>query len=68
MVTSGIVTVKDSAWLMSWTFNRQPHLQSPAQGAAGGLDLTASIPMRRGDYVGKAMEGVHGSRDLMEWL
>ena len=23
-VTGGIVTVKDSNWLLSWTFNRQP--------------------------------------------
>ena len=25
-VTGGIVTVKDSSWLISWTFNRQPQL------------------------------------------
>jgi oleate hydratase len=27
VVTGGIVTVKDSSWLMSWTVNRQPHFK-----------------------------------------
>ena len=28
VVTGGIVTVKDSSWLMSWTINRQPQFRS----------------------------------------
>ena len=28
VVTGGIVTVKDSSWLMSWTINRQPHFKA----------------------------------------
>ena len=28
VVTGGIVTVKDSNWLLSWTFNRQPQFRS----------------------------------------
>ena len=24
----GIVTAKDSSWLMSWTINRQPHFKA----------------------------------------
>lgn len=28
VVTGGIVTVKDSNWLMSWTINRQPHFKA----------------------------------------
>mgnify|MGYP000164017393 CR=1 FL=1 len=27
VVTGGIVTVKDSSWLMSWTINRQPQFR-----------------------------------------
>nr|WP_252970166.1 oleate hydratase [Brevundimonas vancanneytii] len=27
VVTGGIVTVKDSSWLLSWTVNRQPHFK-----------------------------------------
>ena len=39
VVTGGIVTVKDSNWLLSWTFNRQPQFQRSAKGSAGRLDL-----------------------------
>ncbi|MCQ4771966.1 oleate hydratase, partial [Intestinimonas massiliensis] len=28
VVTGGIVTVKDSGWLLSWTINRQPQIRS----------------------------------------
>ena len=28
VVTGGIVTVKDSSWLLSWTINRQPQFRS----------------------------------------
>lgn len=28
VVTGGIVSVKDSNWLMSWTINRQPHFKN----------------------------------------
>ena len=27
VVTGGIVTVKDSSWLLSWTVNRQPQFR-----------------------------------------
>ncbi|MEN3033271.1 oleate hydratase, partial [Chromobacterium amazonense] len=27
VVTGGIVTAKDSSWLLSWTVNRQPHFK-----------------------------------------
>ena len=32
VVTGGIVTVKDSNWLLSWTFNRQPQFRTRAAG------------------------------------
>ena len=32
VVTGGIVTVKDSSWLLSWTINRQPQFRDSAQG------------------------------------
>ena len=32
MVTGGIVSVKDSNWLMSWTINRQPHFKEQPDG------------------------------------
>ena len=41
VVTGGIVTVKDSSWLLSWTINRQPQFRQPAQGPVPGLGLRA---------------------------
>ena len=32
VVTGGIVSVKDSNWLMSWTINRQPHFKEQPDG------------------------------------
>ncbi len=39
VVTGGIITVKDSNWLMSYTLNRQPHFKRSAEGSAGRLGL-----------------------------
>ena len=36
VVTGGIVTVKDSNWLLSWTFNRQPQFRSQPKGQLVG--------------------------------
>ncbi|MEY9610765.1 myosin-crossreactive antigen [Bradyrhizobium elkanii] len=41
VVTGGIVTVKDSSWLLSWTTNRQPHFKAPAQRSSRRLGLFA---------------------------
>ncbi len=44
VVTGGIVTAKDSNWLLSWTFNRQPSsAPNPATSCAAGC--TACSPM-----------------------
>ena len=32
VVTSGIVSVKDSSWLLSWTINRQPQFRAQPEG------------------------------------
>lgn len=46
VVTGGIVTVRDSAWLMSWTFNRQPHFKAQPK-TSWWAGSTASIPTVR---------------------
>ena len=50
VVTGGIVTARDSAWLMSWTVNWQPHFkaQPKDQIVAWIYGLFADLP---GDYV-----------------
>lgn len=67
VVTGGIVTVRDSAWLMSWTFNRQPHFKAqPANQLVGWI--YGLYPDRPGDYVGKPMSECTGAEICMEWL
>lgn len=67
VVTGGIVTVKDSAWLMSWTFNRQPHFKAQPQGQLVGW-IYRLYPDEPGDYVGKPMQECTGAEICMEWL
>lgn len=67
VVTGGIVTVKDSAWLMSWTFNRQPHFKAQPKGQLVGW-IYGLYPNEPGDFVGKPMEECTGAEICMEWL
>lgn len=67
VVTGGIVTVKDSAWLMSWTFNRQPHFKAQPEGQLVGW-IYGLYPNEPGDFVGKPMEECTGAEICMEWL
>ncbi|MDO3649070.1 oleate hydratase [Nocardia mangyaensis] len=67
VVTGGIVTVKDSAWLMSWTVNRQPHFkqQPPDQIVVWVYALFVD---RLGDFVNKTMQDCTGEEITQEWL
>ncbi|MEU4805328.1 oleate hydratase [Actinosynnema sp. NPDC023587] len=67
VVTGGIVTAKDSAWLMSWTVNRQPHfkLQKPDEIVVWVYSLFVDRP---GDHVPKTMQECTGEEITREWL
>ena len=67
VVTGGIVTVKDSAWLLSWTINRQPQFrEQPKDHCLVWLySLFNNIP---GNYVKKPMRECTGKEICMEWL
>lgn len=67
VVTGGIVTVRDSKWLMSWTVNRQPHFkaQKPGQIVVWIYGLFADVP---GDYINKKMSECTGEEITAEWL
>ena len=67
VVTGGIVTVKDSNWLLSWTFNRQPQFRSqPKDQLVGWIyGLFSDVP---GNYVKKPMRDCTGKEICMEWL
>ena len=67
VVTGGIVTVKDSNWLMSWTINRQPHFkaQTDDQIVVWIYNLFTDRP---GDYIKKPMRDCTGEEITAEWL
>lgn len=67
VVTGGIVTVRDSSWLMSWTVNRQPHFknQPKDQIVVWVYGLLVEQP---GDYVKKPMQDCTGEEITQEWL
>lgn len=67
VVTGGIVTVRDSSWLMSWTVNRQPHFkeQPKDQIVVWLYGLFVDTP---GDFVKKSMQDCTGEEITQEWL
>lgn len=67
VVTGGIVTAKDSNWLLSWTFNRQPQFRSQPKGQLVGW-IYGLFSDRPGNYVKKSMRECTGKEICMEWL
>ena len=67
VVTGGIVTVKDSSWLLSWTFNRQPQFRSQPKGQLVGW-IYGLFSDKQGDYIKKPMRDCTGKEICMEWL
>lgn len=67
VVTGGIITVKDSNWLMSYTLNRQPHFkeQPKDQLAVWVYGLFSEVP---GNYIKKPMSQCTGLEITEEWL
>jgi oleate hydratase len=67
VVTGGIVTVKDSSWLLSWTINRQPQFREQPKDhcLVWVYALFSDVP---GNYVKKRMRDCTGKEICMEWL
>lgn len=67
VVTGGIVSVRDSSWLLSWTINRQPQFREQPKGQClvwlYGLHTDV-----RGDFVRKKMRECTGKEICEEWL
>ncbi len=67
VVTGGIVTARDSSWLLSWTVNRQPHFKKqPAHQVV--VWLYGLFPEKVGDFVKKPMQDCTGEELTQEWL
>lgn len=67
VVTGGIVTVKDSNWLLSWTFNRQPQFRSQPKDQLVGW-VYGLFSNKPGNYIKKTMRECTGKEICMEWL
>lgn len=67
VVTGGIVTAKDSNWLLSWTINRQPHFKNQPKGqlVVWFYGLFGDVP---GNYIKKPMRECTGTEITEEWL
>ena len=67
VVTGGIITVKDSKWLLSYTLNRQPHFkeQPEDQLVVWVYSLKTDVP---GDFIKKPMKECTGMEITQEWL
>ncbi|MCI1260565.1 MAG: oleate hydratase, partial [Atopobiaceae bacterium] len=67
VVTGGIVTARDSSWLLSWTINRQPQFadQPKDHCLVWVYSLFTDKP---GDFVKKPMRDCTGAEVCEEWL
>ena len=67
VVTGGIVSCKDSSWLMSWTINRQGQFkaQEPEKVCVWVYGHFTDVP---GDFVKKPMRECTGREITEEWL
>ena len=66
-VTGGIVTARDSNWLLSWTFNRQPQFRDQPRGQLVGW-IYGLFSDKPGNFVKKPMRECTGREICMEWL
>lgn len=66
-VTGGIVTVKDSNWLLSWTVNRQQQFRDQPKDQISAW-LYGLFPDKPGNYVRKPMQECTGEEICEEWL
>jgi oleate hydratase len=67
VVTGGIVTARDSSWLLSWTVSRQPHFKAQPDDQTV-VWFYALFTDRPGDYVKKPMRDCTGEEITREWL
>ncbi|SDO69718.1 oleate hydratase [Streptococcus equinus] len=67
VVTGGIVTVKDSNWLLSWTVNRQPQFRNQAKNELV-VWVYALFTDKEGNFIKKPMRDCTGKEICEEWL
>jgi len=65
--TGGIITIKDSSWLMSVTVNRQPQFKNQPKDVIVAWAY-ALFPDKKGDFIHKAMSDCSGEELFKELL
>jgi len=65
--TGGIITIKDSSWLMSVTVNRQPQFKNQPKDVIVAWAY-ALFPDKKGDFIPKAMSDCSGEELFKELL
>ncbi len=66
-VTGGIVSCRDSSWLMSWTLNRQQQFRDQPSNQLC-VWVYSLFPDNEGDFVKKPMTKCTGEEICQEWL
>jgi len=66
-VTGGLSTIRDSAWVMSWNCERQPHFKAQPKDQIV-IWITGQQDDRPGDFVKKPMRECTGEEITREWL
>lgn len=67
VVTGGIVSCKDSNWLLSWTINRQGQFKEQAKDEVT-IWVYSLFTDKPGNYIPKAMKDCTGIEITEEWL
>lgn len=67
VVTGGIVSCKDSSWLLSWTINRQGQFKNQDKDEIC-VWVYSLFTDKEGDYVKKPMKECTGEEITKEWL
>lgn len=67
VVTGGIVTVKDSNWMLSYTLNRQPHFKAQPKDQLV-VWIYGLLSNKPGNFIKKSITECTGSEIAQEWL
>ena len=67
-VTGGIVTAKDSSWLLSWTINRQTQFKEQRKDQCIVWIYGLNCYGVKGDYIKKQMANCTGKELCEEWM
>ncbi|MGO8946914.1 MAG: oleate hydratase [Ktedonobacterales bacterium] len=68
IVTGGLVTIRDSNWMLSWNIEREPHFKGQPHNLLLGYAYGAYSLDRPGNYIKKAMKDCTGEEFAQEWL